>query len=180
MIETERLILRPPEDRDREALFELNADPRVGRWLSGSLSREQTDALIARMEADIAEHGFTLWPVERKADGAVIGMAGLLAMGADLPPGPALEVGWRFAPAAWGHGYATEAAKGALAWGFANRPQAPEIIAITARTNLASQAVMKRLGMVYEPWRDFDHPRVPDGSPLKAHVTYSLKRPKPA
>jgi RimJ/RimL family protein N-acetyltransferase len=98
-------------------------------------------------------------------------------MSADLPPGPALEVGWRLSPAAWGGGYATEAARGAIAWGFENRPQAPEIIAITARTNVRSQAVMRRLGMVAEPWRDFDHPRLPDDSPLKPHVTFSLRRP---
>ena len=177
MIETERLILRPPTDADREPLFVLNADPRVGEWLSGPLSREANDALVDRVLAMIAEHGFSLWTVERKTDARVIGMAGLLAMGADLPPGPALEVGWRFAPESWGHGYATEAAKAAIAWGFAHRPEAPEIVAITARTNLRSQAVMRRLGMVPEPWRDFDHPRVPDDSPLKPHVTYSLKRP---
>ncbi len=178
MIETERLILRSPTDADREALFQLNADPRVGEWLAGPLSREASDALVDRVLASIAEHGFSLWPVARKADGAVIGMAGLIAMGDDLPPGPALEVGWRFAPATWGQGYATEAARAAIDWGFANRPEAPEIIAITARTNVQSQAVMKRLGMTPEPWRDFDHPRVADGSPLKAHVTYSLKRPR--
>jgi RimJ/RimL family protein N-acetyltransferase len=177
LIETERLILRPPTDADRDALFALNADPRVGEWLSGPMDRAQCDALVDRVLASIAEHGFSLWPVERKADGAVIGMAGLLAMGADLPPGPALEVGWRFAPQSWGHGYATEAARAAIAWGFAHRPEAPEVVAITARTNLRSQAVMRRLGMVHEPWRDFDHPRVPDGSPLKPHVTFSLKRP---
>jgi RimJ/RimL family protein N-acetyltransferase len=101
---------------------------------------------------------------------------GELTAAFDLPPGPALEVGWRFAPAAWGGGYATEAGRAAIAWAFANRPES-EIIAITARTNLRSQAVMKRLGMVYDPSRDFDHPRVPDDSPLKAHVTFSLRRP---
>jgi RimJ/RimL family protein N-acetyltransferase len=176
LIETARLILRPPTDRDRPALAVLNGDPRVGEWLSGPMTPEENDALVDRVLAHIAEHGFGFWTVERKADGAVIGMAGLLAMGAELPPGPALEVGWRLSPDAWGHGYATEAARGAVDWGFANRPEADEIIAITARTNLASQAVMRRLGMVHEPWRDFDHPRVPDDSPLKAHVTWSLKR----
>ncbi|MFI4951241.1 MAG: GNAT family N-acetyltransferase [Caulobacterales bacterium] len=178
MIETERLILRPPRDADRDALFALNADPRVGEWLAGPLSREDSDALVDRVLASIEKHGFSLWPVERKVDGAVIGMAGLIAMGDDLPPGPALEVGWRFASDTWGKGYATEAARAAIDWGFANRPDAPEIVAITARTNLRSQAVMRRLGMVHEPWRDFDHPKVADDSPLKAHVTYSLKRPR--
>ena len=176
MIETPRLILRPPEDRDRAALAALNADPRVGEWLSGPLSPEENDALIGRVLAHIAEHGFGFWTVERKSDGAVVGMAGLLAMGADLPPGPALEVGWRLSPQTWGHGYATEAAQAAVDWGFAHR-DAPEIVAITASTNLRSQAVMRRIGMVHEPWRDFDHPRVPKGSPLRPHVTFSLKRP---
>jgi RimJ/RimL family protein N-acetyltransferase len=177
LIETERLILRPPTDADRDALFALNADPRVGEWLVGPLDREAADALVDRVLAHIARHGFGFWTVERKADAAVIGMAGLLAMGADLPPGPALEVGWRFIPAAWGSGYATEAARGAIYWGFANRPDAGEIIAITARTNLASQAVMRRLGMVHEPWRDFDHPKLAADNPLRPHVTFSLKRP---
>ncbi|MFL5297479.1 MAG: GNAT family N-acetyltransferase [Phenylobacterium sp.] len=177
MIETERLILRPPQDRDRPAIAALNADPRVGEWLSGVLTREESDAMVDRVLAHIAEHGYGFWAVERKADRAVIGMAGLLAMGADLPPGPALEVGWRLSPETWGQGYATEAARASVAWGFANQPDAPEIVAITARGNYRSQAVMLRIGMVAEPWRDFDHPKLPDDHPLKAHVTWSLKRP---
>ena len=176
MIETARLILRPPEDRDRDALAAINGDPRVGEWLAATLTREESDALVDRVLAHIAEHGFGFWSVERKSDAAVIGMAGLLAMPPEMPPGPALEVGWRLAPETWGEGYATEAARAAVDWGFANR-DAPEIIAITARTNLRSQAVMRRIGMAPEPWRDFDHPQLADDHPLKAHVTYSLKAP---
>jgi RimJ/RimL family protein N-acetyltransferase len=176
MIETPRLILRAPEDRDREALAALNGDPRVGEWLSGVLTREESDALVDRVNAHIAEHGFGFWAAERKADGAIIGMAGLLAMGADMPPGPALEVGWRLRPDTWGQGYATEAARAAVAWGFANR-DVPEILAITARENFRSQAVMLRIGMVPEPWRDFDHPRLAADHPLRPHVLYSAKRP---
>jgi RimJ/RimL family protein N-acetyltransferase len=176
VIETTRLILRPPEDRDRAALAEINGDPRVGEWLSGVMSRDESDAMVDRVLAHIAEHGFGFWAVERKSDGAIIGMAGLLAMGADMPPGPALEVGWRLSPQTWGQGFATEAALAATAWGFANRG-VPEIVAITAQGNYRSQAVMLRIGMVPEPWRDFDHPRLADDHPLKAHVTWSLKRP---
>ena len=51
------------------------------------------------------------------------------------------------------------------------------MVAITARGNYRSQAVMLRIGMVPEPWRDFDHPNLADDHPLKAHVTWSLKRP---
>jgi len=176
VIETERLVLRPPTDEDRAAIAALNAHPRVGEWLSGVMTREESDAFVDRMTAHIAEHGHGFWAVERKADRAVIGVAGLLVMGTDLPPGPALEVGWRLIPDAWGQGYATEAARASTAWGFANR-DAQEIVAITARGNYRSQAVMMRLGMVPEPWRDFDHPRLAEDHPLRAHVTYSLKRP---
>jgi RimJ/RimL family protein N-acetyltransferase len=175
LIETERLILRAPEDRDREQIAALNGDPQVGAWLSRALSREESDAMVDRILAEIAEHGFGFWAAERKADGAVIGLTGLLAMGADLPPGPALEVGWRLTPSAWGQGYATEGALAAVAWGFANR-DALEIVAITAESNLASQAVMRRIGMTPEPWRDFDHPRLAADHPLRRHVTWSVKR----
>ena len=176
MIETDRLILRPPVDADRPAIAAVNGDPRVGAWLSGVQTRAESDAMVDRILAMIAEHGFGFWAVERKADRAVIGLAGLLAMGADLPPGPALEVGWRLSPDAWGHGYATEAARAAVDWGFATQ-DAPEILAITAATNLKSQAVMQRLGMVRDSAADFLHPKLAEDHPLRPHVTFRLKRP---
>jgi RimJ/RimL family protein N-acetyltransferase len=143
VIETERLILRAPEDADRAAIAAMNADPRVAATLGSALSRDR----------------------------AVIGLTGLIAMGEDLPPGPAVEIGWRLAYGAWGGGYASEAARAALDWGFQHiRP--PEIIAITARSNLRSQAVMRRIGMVPDPSRDFDHPRLAENHPLRPHVTF--------
>jgi RimJ/RimL family protein N-acetyltransferase len=176
MVETDRLILRAPQARDRAEIAAFNGDPQMGAWLAKTLTREESDAMVDRILGEIAEHGFGFWAVERKADRAVIGLAGLLVMGADLPPGPALEVGWRLTPSAWGQGYATEAARAAVGWGFANR-EAPEIVAVTAVSNLASQAVMRRIGMAPEPWRDFDHPRLAQDHPLRRHVTWSIKRP---
>lgn len=176
MIETARLVLRPPRDDDRDAIFAINGDPQVSRWLAMTGTREESDALVDRVQAMIAERGFGFWAVERKADGAVIGLAGLLAMGADLPPGPALEVGWRFASSAWGQGYATEAARAAVDWGFTTQ-DAPEIVAITAASNLNSQAVMRRIGMVRDPAADFLHPKLAEDHPLRPHVTFRLKRP---
>ena len=176
MIETERLILRAPDEPDRAAIAAMNADPRVAATLGSALSREESDALVDRIRVHIGLHGWGFWAVERKADGAVIGLTGLLSMGEDLPPGPAVEIGWRLAYEAWGGGYASEAARAALAWGFQNiRP--PEIIAITATTNLRSQAVMRRIGMVADPGRDFDHPRLAADHPLRPHVTFVAKAP---
>lgn len=171
MIETERLILRAPEDADRAAIAAMNADPRVAATLGSALSREESDAMVDRIRVHIGLHGWGFWAVERKSDRAVIGLTGLIAMSEDLPPGPAVEIGWRLAHGAWGGGYASEAARAALAWGFEHiRP--PEIIAITARSNLRSQAVMRRIGMVPEPSRDFDHPRLAENHPLRPHVTF--------
>ena len=176
LIETDRLILRPPEDRDRDALAAINGDPRVGDWLAATLTREENDAMIDRVNAHIGQHGWGFWAVERKADATIIGMAGLIAMPAEMPPGPAVEVGWRLSPETWGHGYATEAGRAAVAWAFAEL-KPPEVIAITARSNLRSQAVMRRIGMIPEPWRDFDHPKLAEDHPLRAHVVFAMKRP---
>lgn len=175
MIETDRLVLRPPVDADRDAIFAINGDPEVHRWLAMTGTREESDALVDRVLAMLAEHGFSFWAVERKADRRVIGLAGLLAMGPELPPGPALEVGWRFGSPAWGQGYATEAARAAVDWGFATQ-DADEIVAITAHSNLRSQAVMQRLGMRRDPDGDFLHPKLAPDHPLRPHVTYRLRR----
>lgn len=175
MIETDRLILRPYREDDREAFAALNADPRVGAWLAGTLDRAASDAMMDRINAHIAEHGFGLWGAERKADRRLIGFIGLAVVKADaLPIGPAIEMGWRLVPEAWGQGLASEGAAAALAWAFANL-DAPEIVAFTADTNLASQGVMRKIGMVADPSRDFDHPRLAEDHPLRRHVVYAAK-----
>lgn len=172
MIETERLILRPWREDDRAPFAAINADPHVGDWLGGPIDRASSDALVDRIGAHIAEHGFGAWATERKADGRLIGMIGLSTVAAGtLPVGPCIEIAWRLAHDAWGAGYASEGARAALDWGFANIPT-DEIIAFTASTNLNSQAVMKRIGMVRAAQRDFDHPRLAADHPLRAHVVY--------
>jgi RimJ/RimL family protein N-acetyltransferase len=176
VIATDRLALRPVVDTDRDAVAALNADPRVGAWLGGVRDRAASDAFVDRVQAHDAEHGFGFWVVERKADGRMIGMTGVWWVPPEVGLSePAVEIGWRFLPDAWGAGYATEAARAALDYGF-EMLKLPEIIAFTARTNLASQAVMRRIGMVYDPARDFDHPGLPEGDPLKPHVVF-LARP---
>ena len=90
-----------------------------------------------------------------------------------------MEIGWRLQRAAWGAGYASEAAAAALADGF-GRIGLETIIAYTARDNLRSRAVMDRLGMVYDPVRDFDNPSLAADHPLRPHVVYSVRRPTPA
>jgi RimJ/RimL family protein N-acetyltransferase len=175
MIETQRLILRAPEDADRDAIAALNGHPEVGAWLSGVMTREESDAMVDRVRQTIGLHGFGFWAVERKADGAVVGMTGLLIMGDDLPVPGGIELGWRMHPDAQGSGLATEAAAAARDWAFANL-DVDELYAITAETNVRSQNVMKKIGMTYDPAGDFDHPRLADDHPLKRHVLFRIKR----
>jgi RimJ/RimL family protein N-acetyltransferase len=177
VIETERLILRPYTEADRAPFAEINGHPDVGAWVGGAMDRKASDALMDRINAHIAEHGFGFWAAERRWDGRLVGAIGLLVVkeGA-LPFGPAIEMGWRLHPAVHGQGLATEGAAAALAWGFANVPR-DEIVAFTAGSNLASQAVMRRIGMRHDPARDFDHPRLPEDHPLRRHVLFAARRP---
>jgi RimJ/RimL family protein N-acetyltransferase len=84
-----------------------------------------------------------------------------------------VEVGWRLARPAWGHGYASEAARRALAVGF-DEHHLPEVVSFTAVPNVRSQAVMRRIGMTHDPADDFDHPGLP-GHRLQRHVLYRIR-----
>src|SRR3546814_16735290 len=88
---------------------------------------------------------------------------------------PCVEVGWRLARPFWGRGYASEGAREALRFGFADFGL-PEIVSFTATTNRRSQAVMQRLGMTRDPADDFDQPKLPPGHRLRRHVLYRLRR----
>ena len=105
-------------------------------------------------------------------------MVGLARLHFPLPgtAAGAAEAGWRLARAQWGQGYATEAAQGWIDWGFATLGLA-EIVAMVVPGNARSQAVMRRLGMARDPSRDFDHPQLPPGDPLRPHWLFALPRP---
>lgn len=177
VIETERLRLRPWERRDRAPFAALNADTEVMRHFPGTLDRAGSDALIARIETRWREAGFGFAVAERKADAAFVGLVGLGRL--KMPEVPrldgAVEVGWRLARAHWRQGYATEAARAWLAWGFRALGLA-EIVAITVPANRRSQAVMRRLGMEEVAEGGFEHPAMPAGSPLRPHLLFRIRR----
>lgn len=176
MIETPRLILRAWRAEDHGPFAVLNADPRVGDWLGGVRSRAECDAAIGRFNAHIAQHGWGYWAAERKTDARLVGMIGLGRFEPnETPLGETVEMAWRTFPETWGQGLASEGAAAALAWGLANL-DAEEILAVTARSNLRSQAVMRRIGMTPQPWRDFDHPKLAADHPLRPHVVFSATR----
>jgi ribosomal-protein-alanine N-acetyltransferase len=173
---TERLILREWRPGDREPFAAMNADPEVMRHFPAPLNRAESDAFIERMTAGLAERGYGLWAVEVRDTGELIGFTGLQPANFEAHFTPAVEIGWRLARSAWGHGYATEAARAAVVYGF-GPGGLHEIMSWTVPANVRSQAVMRRLGMTHDPADDFDHPRIPAGSPLRRHVLYRLRRP---
>ena len=173
-LRTERLLLRAWRPTDREAFAALNADPLVMEHLPAPLSRVESDQLADCIELAFEHPGPRLWAVEVGGGEPFIGFVGLSVPGFEAPFTPCVEVGWRLARAAWGHGYATEAARAAVADGF-SRLGLDEIVSFTSRANARSQRVMQRLGMTRDPAEDFDHPRMPPGSPLRPHVLYRLR-----
>lgn len=176
MIETERLILRAWRDSDVAPFHALCNDPAVMRYLGPNLSLAEAKAAADRQNAFIASHGHGFWAVERRTDGAFLGFTGIKPGPHGTPLHDKPEIGWRFAAAFHGQGYAHEAAQASLDWGWANlRDDA--ILAMTVIGNTRSWGLMERLGMIRDHALDFDHPAVPADSPLRPHIVYSIARP---
>ncbi len=171
-IVTERLLMRRWRPADSEPFAAINADPQVMELLPGTLSRAESDAYIEGIEDSFERRGYGLWALELRASGELIGLTGLnrVAFGAHFTP--AVEVGWRLAKSVWGHGYASEAGRAALRFGF-ERVRLGEIVSMTTTLNLRSQAVMERIGMHREQADDFVHP-LALREHLRAHVLYRL------
>ena len=154
---TARLLMRQWTKADLDPFAAMNADPEVMEYFPSPLSRSASDALAGRAQAALGEHGWGLWALE--VDGRFAGYTGL----ARPTWNPALvEVGWRLPRWAWGQGYATEAAREALAVGF-DEVGLTEIVSFTTVPNERSQAVMRRLGMSRDPADDFDYPTIAEG-----------------
>ncbi len=170
--ETERLRLVVWREQHVAPFAEMNADPEVMRYFPRTLSEAETRATVHSWSSQFAEKGWSNWAVELKASGAFIGFIGLSVPRRQLPFSPCVEVGWRLARRFWGNGYATEGAKASLEIAF-HRLRLTEVVSFTALANKPSRRVMERIGMS-DTGQDFDHPAVPDGSPLRRHCLYTI------
>lgn len=172
---TERLLLRPWQPSDRDGLWRMQSNPATMEFLMPVPDRAASDAVAERAEAHFARHGFGLWVAEVPGVTDFAGYAGLVHVPYEEHFTPAVEIGWRFDPAFWGRGLATEAARACLRYGFG--PLAlDEIVAITVPLNLRSRALMERLGMRRVAGGDFDLPSIPPGHRLRRQVLYRLGR----
>lgn len=148
ILETERLVLREVEETDAPFVLELLNSPGFLENIGdrGVRTEDEARAYIAeRIVGSYREHGFGMWLAVRKQDGAPVGLAGLVRRdGLDMP-----DVGYAFAPSAWGQGYAQEAAGAVLA--HAQGPMGiPKLAAITTPENFASMAVLRKIGFTFQ------------------------------
>ena len=147
IIETDRLLMRPPARGDLEALVRMRSDEDVSRYLGGAglQTPEFIDRRLDFYIACHARHGFAMGALINKSGGEMVGWGGLQP----LEETGEIEVGYGFGKAHWGKGYATEAAAAWLRYGFEQAGLA-RIVAVAVPENTGSRRVMEKLGMRYE------------------------------
>ena len=161
-------------------MAEILGDPVVRRFYPAVASLADTNRSIDKAIARTHEHGYHFAAVERRADGALLGLCGLGTIDADLraalPGHPAIEIGWQLDQACWGQGIAPEAAAAWLDYAWQSL-ELDEVVAFTARINLPSQRVMQKIGMNHSSADDFEHPNLPEGHALRPQVLYRIGNP---
>ena len=153
---TTRLQLDPLAPVDFEPFAELHSSSEVTRYLSPDrpLTRAESFRLFCQVLGHAEVRGFGYWAARRRSDAAWLGVVGLW-----FPEGwPGVELGWRFAPNFWGHGYAEEAARAVLDFAYRDLHQ-EELLSIIHRENSRSLRLADKLGM--QPWKQLDMAGVP-------------------
>jgi RimJ/RimL family protein N-acetyltransferase len=175
VLNTDRLILRPWRDADRIPFAEQSGDPRVMNFFPGPMTPAESDALAASIASHFEQHGYGWWAVEVKGGDSFIGYVGIQHCDFPAPFTPAVAIGWRLGAEHWQEGYAHEAAEAVLRFAF-EEAGLDEVVAFTVPANLASLALMERLGMEYDARDDFQHPHLPPEHRLRHHLLYRLSR----
>jgi RimJ/RimL family protein N-acetyltransferase len=171
IISTKRLGLRKWKDSDILPFAEMNADPEVMKYFPNIFSEAETRSMVKRIQSHFGRNGFGLFAVEIKATGEFIGFTGFSIPGFESFFTPCVEIGWRYKKEFWGRGYATEAARACLTYGFETL-QLKRIVSFTSPLNVNSERLMKRIGMNYAG--DFDHPLIRKDHVLCRHVLYEI------
>jgi RimJ/RimL family protein N-acetyltransferase len=164
---TERLLLRPFHPEDLPLYAALNADPPVAEALGGPLTRAESDDIALWANERWKTDRLGLIAVERRSDGVFLGMCGLHRQSSRPQD---VEVAWRLAHAYWGNGYATEAGRAWLGYGFETLGL-DRIISMTDEPNVRSLAVMRRLGLTF-----LERDRIRDGDAWFDAVVYAITR----
>lgn len=169
--EKDRLIFRDWAEQDLPVFQKMNRDPEVMEYFPNILSDDETRAFYSRIQDEFANCGYGLYAVETKLDGKFIGFVGFHKATFDADFTPCIEIGWRLSRESWGKGYATEGARACLDYGI-RRFGFSKVYSFTARVNLRSENVMRKIGM--KKVAEFLHPALNADSPLRDHVLYLL------
>ena len=172
MLETDRLLLRQWKASDYSAFAKISGDTDVMEFYPKPLNVAESNAMADRIRGLINKRGWGFWAVEIPKQQGFIGFVGLHIPSEQLPFSPCVEIGWRIAKEHWGKGYATEAARAALDYGFSELGF-DEIVSFTTLANLRSQRVMQKIGMS-DVKENFMHPDIDRSHPQCEHVLYKL------
>jgi len=145
-IKTNRLYLRQFRKDDLDAYANIMGDHEVGKWFpkGDGYTREEAERSLDDILEHWDKHGFGIWAIIDKEKRVILGRCGLNLIAETSE----VEVDFVLARNYWGRGYATEAAKAALAYGF-DSLQLDRIIALTKPENIASRRVIEKIGMRY-------------------------------
>lgn len=171
--ETERLILRNWKESDVGAFMEMNSNKEVMQYFPSTLSEAETMDMIERIKKHFVEFGYGLFAMERKDNQQFIGFTGFSHPKFESYFTPCIEIGWRINKPNWNLGFATEAAKSCLTFGFKNAGLT-EIYSFTSVLNKPSEKVMQKIGMTKTGI--FKHPSIEKNHPLHEHVLYKISK----
>lgn len=152
----------------------MNSDPVVMEFFPSILTTDQSLAFIQRIQQHFKERGYGLYAVETLDKHEFIGFIGFAHPHFDSFFTPCVEIGWRLGKQYWGEGLATEGAQGCLNYGFTTLGFR-DIYSFTATINTRSERIMSKIGMKHIG--EFNHPTLPDNSPLQRHVLYHIAHP---
>lgn len=159
---TPRLVLRQIAEDDLDPHMELLNTPAVMRWLGGVQPRAVIAAKHQAARDGFAREGFGFMIMEERASGEMVGHCGLRRVAHPLAPNPAdHEIGWLVREDRWRLGYAYEAMRAVIDWGF-DVIGAPHIVALTCAPNVGSWRLMEKLGMERRTDLDFSDPADPE------------------
>ena len=141
---SERLKLNPWEEKHIEAFAAMNQDKEVMEFFPAILSFEETIGFLIRIRKHFDQNGYGLYAVEKKENDGFIGFTGFSKVPFESFFTPCIELGWRLSKFEWGKGYAGEAARACLEFGF-SRLGFEKVYSFTSILNRRSEKVMKKL-----------------------------------
>lgn len=171
IFKTPRLGLRRWKESDLAPFAEMNMSQRVMKYFPNTLTEEESNSMVHRINEHFDKHGFGLWAAELLESNEFIGFIGLSIPGFEADFTPCIEIGWRLSDKFWGEGYAPEGAKACLDYAF-NDLGISEIVSFTSLFNKPSIRVMEKIGMDYAD--EFFHPKIEVSNPLCKHVLYRI------